>query len=174
MGLSPGFSPIRMPASVPPETMARQQQEQTKMQQLASQYRDCHCVACNFASAQDMLNALRSEREREIGAHEAAHASAAGIYGGGIVIERDSNGIPIGGHVPINIPPLDPQNPESSMQAYETIRGAALAPSDPSGADLSIASQAQSLFGQAQVLMNQKQNGAKGRGPIALPGLPPN
>ena len=74
-----------------------------------------------------MLAKIKAEREADIMGHERAHQSAAGSFGGGIHIDRDSNGVAIGGHVPISIPPMDPQRPETSLKNYGTIKGAALA-----------------------------------------------
>lgn len=88
--------------------------------------------------------------------HEQAHANAAGPYGGGISIHFGADGMPTGGSVPVSIPPIDASNPQGNLQAYQTIRDAALAPADPSGADMSVAAKAQSLYGQAQVLMAQQ------------------
>lgn len=100
---------------------------------------------------------FKSQRYAEILSHEQAHQSAAGSLGGGIHIDFDSNGVAVGGHVPIQIPPLDPKNPEASYQSYCQVRNAALAPGDPSGQDCAVASKAQALMGQAQVLMARKK-----------------
>lgn len=108
-------------------------------------------------AADAALQRLKSERYAHIMAHEQAHQSAAGAFGGGIVINYDGNGVACSGHVPISIPALDPQNPEASMKAYNTIKNAALAPGDPSGQDMAVAAMAQARIGQAQVLMQQKQ-----------------
>lgn len=107
--------------------------------------------------AQNLLENLRSKRYAEIMGHEQAHQAAAGSFGGGIHIDYDSQGIACGGHVPISIPGLDRQNPEGSLKSYKTIEGAALAPSDPSGQDMAVASHAQALMGKAQVLIDQKK-----------------
>jgi hypothetical protein len=100
---------------------------------------------------------FKAQRYAEILSHEQAHQSAAGSLGGGIHIDFDSNGVAVGGHVPIKIPPLDPNNPETSYQSYSQVRNAALAPGDPSGQDCAVASKAQALMGQAQVLMARKK-----------------
>jgi hypothetical protein len=135
--------------------------DMARMNQLQSQYGNmCGCARCTAApgmTADDMLQKIKAESYAHILGHEQAHQSAAGGLGGGINIQYDGNGVAVAGHVPISIPGLDSLNPENSMRAYNTIRGAALAPSDPSGADMSIASYAQSLMGQAQVLMGQKK-----------------
>ncbi|HEY9745699.1 MAG TPA: putative metalloprotease CJM1_0395 family protein [Oculatellaceae cyanobacterium] len=102
------------------------------------------------------LAAARRDSYNEVMTHEMQHKSAAGPYAGGIVINYDKNGIAVGGHVPIAIPALNPQNPEGSLQAFKMIRNAALAPADPSGADRSVAATAQALIGKAQVLMAKK------------------
>ncbi|WP_373533282.1 putative metalloprotease CJM1_0395 family protein [Vampirovibrio sp.] len=100
---------------------------------------------------------FKSRQYADILSHEQAHQSAAGSLGGGVHIQFDGNGVAVSGHVPIAIPGLDPQNPENSYNNYSTVRRAALAPGDPSGQDCAVASQAQALMGQAQVLMAQKK-----------------
>ena len=116
--------------------------------------------AVNPAQHQADMGANRQEQidaaVSHILSHEQAHANAAGPYGGGISIQFGANGMPTGGSVPVSIPPIDASNPEANLEAYQTIRDAALAPSDPSGADMSVAAKAQSLYGQAQLLMAQK------------------
>lgn len=100
---------------------------------------------------------FKARQYSEIMAHEQAHASAAGSLGGGIHIQYDGNGVAVAGHVPISIPGLDRENPEVSYKNYSVVRSAALAPGDPSGQDMAVASTAQSLMGQAQVLMSRKK-----------------
>ncbi|MBY0449137.1 MAG: hypothetical protein K2X01_00745 [Cyanobacteria bacterium] len=120
-----------------------------------------HCVGMNSGLVSPAkLETLKAERYSAIMSHEQAHASAAGGFGGGIHIDYDSNGIAIGGHVPISIPGLDRANPETSLAAYHTIRSAALAPSDPSGQDMSVAARADSLIGRAQEAISQKADKA--------------
>jgi hypothetical protein len=109
------------------------------------------------AAREAALSRLRSERYAHIMGHERAHQSAAGAYGGGIVIDYDRNGIAVSGHVPIHMPSLDPHSPEAAYNGFATIRNAALAPGDPSGADKSIASLAATLMGKAKLLMDQKK-----------------
>jgi len=142
-------------AAIPPGLAA----EQAKISQLQSTYGNmCACAQCTTpTSADDMLQKIKAESYAHILGHEQAHQSAAGGYGGGISIEYDSNGVARAGHVPISIPGMNALDPESSLRAYSIIRGAALAPSDPSGQDMAVAAHAQSLYGQAQVLMGQKK-----------------
>ena len=118
-----------------------------------------HCIGMNSGLVSPAkLESLKAERYSAIMSHEQAHASAAGGFGGGIHIDYDSNGIAVGGHVPISIPGLDRNSPETSLAAYHTIRSAALAPSDPSGQDMSVAAHADSLIGRAQEAIRQKED----------------
>ena len=92
------------------------------------------------------------ERYNEIYAHELAHKNAAGSLAGPIVIEKDSNGVPIGGHVSIKMPVLDKNNPEKTIEQANTVIKAAMAPSDPSGQDYKVAAQAERIKAQAKRL----------------------
>ncbi len=96
------------------------------------------------------------QRYNKIYAHELAHKNAAGGLAGAIVIEKDSNGIPVGGHVSIQMPTLDKNHPEKTINKANTVIKAALAPSDPSSQDYKVAAQAKAIKFQAENL--QKQN----------------
>ena len=101
------------------------------------------------------------QRYDEVYAHELAHKNAAGALGGNIVIEKDADGIPVGGHVDIKMPSLDPKNPDKTIQHADTVIRAALAPSDPSSQDLKVASEARSVRQKAQNLKNDSSLGKK-------------
>lgn len=92
------------------------------------------------------------EQYNEIYSHELAHKNAAGSLAGPIVIEKDSNGIPVGGHVSIKMPVLDKNNPEQTIQQADIVIKAAMAPSDPSSQDYKVAAQAESIKAQAKRL----------------------
>ncbi len=103
------------------------------------------------------LSRQKSESYNHIMSHEQAHQSAAGGLGGGIVIEYDSKGRAVAGHVPISMPGLDPQNPDDTISKLNRVRSAALAPGDPSGQDMSVAASAMSMIGRAQVASQNKR-----------------
>ena len=94
--------------------------------------------------------ALITQRYNEIYSHEQKHKSAAGSLGGAIVIEKDSQGIPTGGHVDIKMPGLDKKNPDKTIKDANTVIKAAMAPSDPSNQDYKVAAKAQAIKTQAQ------------------------
>ena len=95
---------------------------------------------------QDMIN----QRYNEIYSHELAHQRAGGSLAGGIVIEKDANGVPIGGHVLIKMPTFQKANPDKTIQDANTVIRSAMAPSDPSDQDFRVANQAKSIKSQAE------------------------
>ena len=65
----------------------------------------------NNQQKQELIN----RNYNEIYAHEQAHKSAGGALAGAIVIEKNSDGIPVGGHVAIKMPVLNPNNPQKTI-----------------------------------------------------------
>ena len=66
-------------------------------------------MTINCLSKQDLIR----QNYNEIYAHEMAHKSAGFVYAGAISIERKSDGIPVSGHVPIQMPTLNKNNPQT-------------------------------------------------------------
>lgn len=99
------------------------------------------------------------KRYDEIYAHELAHKQAAGSFGGAIVIEKDGNGIPVGGHVAIKMPTLDKSNPDKTIQHADTVIRAAMAPSDPSTQDYRVAAEARNIKAKAQAFISDPKVG---------------
>lgn len=100
-------------------------------------------------------NKIIDQQYKEIYAHEKAHKNAAGSLGGSIVIEKNTNGIPVGGHVDIKMPVLDKENPEKTIQHADTVIKAAMAPNKPSGQDYKVASEAKAIKNKAKNIQNQ-------------------
>lgn len=95
------------------------------------------------------------QQYNEIYAHELAHKNAAGSLAGPIVIEKDANGIPVGGHVSIQMPTLDKEHPEKTIQHADVVIKSAMAPSDPSEQDYRVAFQAKKIKSQAEHIQKQ-------------------
>lgn len=112
---------------------------------------DCKTVSM-FRSLEQQ--AIR-QRYNEIYAHELAHKNAAGSLAGPIVIEKDSNGVPVGGHVSIQMPAIDKAHPEKTIEHADTVIKSALAPSDPSEQDYKVAAQARTIKAEAQNIQKQ-------------------
>lgn len=99
-------------------------------------------------SSAEVVNELAQlkARDSQVRAHEAAHMAAGGRYitGGASYVYQtgpDGGEYAVGGEVGIDTSPV-PGNPEETAQKMRTVRAAALAPSDPSAADLSVAAAA--------------------------------
>lgn len=118
---------------------------------------------------------LKSQAFTKVYDHELQHQQAGGSQAGSINIDYNSNGFAIGGHVDIQVPKsVNPQAPEVSKKEAEIAYNAAMAPSDPSSADLSIASMASAIMNKALQLtgkndetgdinFKKKDNAVKGK-----------
>ena len=104
----------------------------------------------------DMLE----KRNIEVQQHEQAHKSIGGSYAGPIVYEYTTgpNGkrYAINGHVNFDV--SKESTPEATLRKAEIIYRAALAPSDPSTQDMSLAKAAQDLKQEAQQQKQSKKN----------------
>lgn len=106
----------------------------------------------NYYAKQDLIR----KNYNHIYSHEMAHKLAGGRYAGAITIERNSDGIPFAGHVPIQMPVLNSKNPQSTIDHADIVIKAALAPSDPSEQDYRVANTAQSIKLKALELKNKR------------------
>ena len=98
-------------------------------------------------------------RDREVRAHEQAHAAAAGQYGSSPTYEyvRGPDGVSyaVGGSVQIDTSPI-PGDPEATLRKAEQIQRAANAPAEPSGQDRQVAAQAAQLAQQARAEIREQ------------------
>ena len=106
----------------------------------------------NMMSVPMFKSQLIQKNYREIYNHELAHKNAGGSLAGSIVIEKNSEGIPVGGHVSIKMPVLNKENPEETIAQAETVFRAAMAPSEPSEQDYKVAAKAKQIKAQAKRL----------------------
>ncbi|NRR32397.1 catalase [Oxalobacteraceae bacterium] len=109
-----------------------------------------------------LIDKLKS-RDTEVRQHEQAHLAAAGglaVSGASYTYQRGPNGIDyaVGGEVHIDTAPG--RTPEETIARAHTIQAAALAPAEPSGADRSVAAQAQQLEQQARAELAVQQTEA--------------
>ena len=109
-----------------------------------------------------LVSQLKS-RDTEVRQHEQAHLATAGglaVSGASYTYQRGPNGVDyaVGGEVHIDTSPG--RTPEETIERARTIQAAALAPADPSGADRSVAAQAQQMEAQARAELAQQQTQA--------------
>lgn len=100
-----------------------------------------------------LVKELRA-RDAEVRAHEQAHLAAAGPYANGAPTFEfqtgpDGQQYAVGGEVSIDSSPV-PGDLEATVRKAQTIKRAALAPSDPSAQDRQVAAQAAQLEAQAR------------------------
>lgn len=100
---------------------------------------------------------LITKNYNHIYAHEMAHKNAGGSFAGAISIQRNSDGIPVSGHVPIKMPVLDKANPQATIDHANVVIRAALAPFDPSDQDFKVANKASQLKMQAMAFKSRHQ-----------------
>ena len=93
-------------------------------------------------------------RDTEVRIHEQAHATVGGQYAGSPSYEYqrgpDGTNYAVGGEVQIDVAEIK-GDPQATIEKMQTVRAAALAPQEPSGADRSIAADA------TQKLMPQRK-----------------
>ena len=119
----------------------------------------------NLANSSIVANMMAQQRQalidknyNEIYNHELAHKRAGGSFAGDIVIERNAEGIPVGGHVAIQMPTLDKNNPQRTIDHANTVIAAAMAPADPSAQDYKVTNQAKAIKQDAISFKNSNPN----------------
>lgn len=104
------------------------------------------------------------QRDAEVRAHEQAHISAAtGLRTSAASYDYqtgpDGKKYAVGGEVSISF--SSSGDPEEDIQNAETMRNAALAPSEPSGQDRSVAKEAEKIIQQAKEKLTEQQDQQK-------------
>lgn len=103
--------------------------------------------------------------DARVRAHEATHLAAAGVYATGgasysYMIGPDGQRYAVGGSVGVDVSPV-PGNPRETIRKMRAIRRAALAPGQPSSADMRVAAKAYRLEQEAQEKIDARQNGPR-------------
>lgn len=100
-----------------------------------------------------------AQRDREVRAHEQAHAAVGGQYAGAPTyqIQRGPDGVgyAVSGEVPISTG--KEATPEATLRKAQVVRRAALAPAEPSPQDRNVAAQASRLEAEARLELAQQQ-----------------
>ncbi|AXE30784.1 hypothetical protein DK842_13335 [Chromobacterium phragmitis] len=107
-------------------------------------------------------------RDIDVRRHEAAHQAAGGALAGAASFTYqqgpDGKQYAIGGEVPIQI--SQGGTPQETIRNAQTVRAAALAPSDPSGQDRAVAAEAAQMEQQARMQELQQQSGNRSLSPL--------
>lgn len=112
-------------------------------------------------------------RDREVRAHEQAHARVGGQYAGAPRYEYqvgpDGKRYAVGGSVSIDVAPI-PGDPEATIQKMEQVKAAALAPAEPSAADRKVAARADQQRAEAQAQLIEERAAERRGETNAAPG----
>jgi hypothetical protein len=99
------------------------------------------------------------QRDREVRAHEQAHARVGGAYASAPTYTfqqgPDGKRYAVGGEVQIDT--STERTPEATIRKMRVVISAALAPAEPSGQDLKVAQQARSQLSEAQAELRQQK-----------------
>ncbi|WP_392344471.1 putative metalloprotease CJM1_0395 family protein [Pseudoalteromonas prydzensis] len=132
---------------------AQQNPEQSEKQQEAKQEAQQQAQAAQQEQQDaEQIKELKA-RDTEVRIHEQAHASVGGQYAGSPSYEYqrgpDGTNYAVGGEVQIDVAEIE-GDPQATIEKMQTVRAAALAPAEPSGADRSIAADATQKLAAAQ------------------------
>ena len=129
-----------------PEQSEQEQQEAKQEQQKEQK------VAEQEQQDAEQIKELKA-RDTEVRIHEQAHATVGGQYAGSPSYEYqrgpDGTNYAVGGEVQIDVAEIK-GDPKATIEKMQTVRAAALAPQEPSGADRSIAADATQKLMAAQ------------------------
>ncbi|HEY7773644.1 MAG TPA: putative metalloprotease CJM1_0395 family protein [Marinagarivorans sp.] len=126
---------------------AREQADERSIKQSIENKKEQQAEAQKQEAIRDL-----AARDREVRAHEQAHAAVGGSFAGApkYQYERGPDGVnyAVGGEVPIDVSPA--ATPEQTIAKAQTIRRAALAPAEPSPQDRRVAQESTRLEAEAR------------------------
>lgn len=111
---------------------------------------------------QEIIKEVRqlAARDREVRAHEQAHAAVGGQYAGAPTYEfiRGPDGVSyaVAGEVSIDASEV-PNDPQATLEKAQQVRRAAYAPAEPSVADRRVAAEASQMEAEARSELRQQQ-----------------
>jgi hypothetical protein len=137
-----------------PEGNDKVTDEQSEQKQEQSQQQQSENRATNELEAEEqaIVRELQA-RDREVRAHEQAHAAVGGNLAGAPSLSfttgPDGKRYAVSGEVSISVGAVA-NNPQATIDKLEQVQRAALAPANPSSQDRKVASQAAASIGQAR------------------------
>lgn len=150
-------------------------QQDSLTQQRAQQEAEARVKAQVEKREQQEIQKIVSElsaRDREVRAHEQAHAAVGGQYAGAPTYQykRGPDGVnyAVGGEVQIDVSPAP--TPQETIAKARVVRQAALAPAEPSPQDRRVAAQASQMEAQARAELaseNAKKVNEAGQSEVA-------
>ena len=145
---------------VPPAIDARIQHSHQKRDDKAARESDKAAAAAEQRQREEDSRRIAelAARDREVRAHEQAHAAVGGVHAGPptYTFEQGPNGrnYAVGGEVSISTSPVA-GDPEATIRKADQVKRAALAPAQPSAQDRAVAAQATQLKIEAQLELRE-------------------
>ncbi len=128
---------------------------------VAEEARSSNPAAKSYTAEEQQKISELAARDREVRAHEAAHASVGGIYAGApsynFARGPDGKNYAVSGEVSIDVSPVA-GNPQATIDKAQIVRRAALAPAQPSLQDRAVASAALALEQSARQELQMQNN----------------
>lgn len=154
----PTSSQTRSPTRVPASEAVGNDGEQTRSERSAEEPTLNGLTDVEQQEVRDL-----AARDREVRAHEQAHANVGGRYAGSpsYTYQRGPDGrqYAVGGEVSISTSPI-PGDPEATIDKAQIVRRAALAPAEPSAQDRRVAAEATAIEQQARAELLAQRNEA--------------
>lgn len=156
---------LRQPTnlSAPIEKNATDNESSAEPRELGApeESRSSNPAAKSYTSEEQQKISELAARDREVRAHEAAHASVGGIYAGApsynFARGPDGKNYAVSGEVSIDVSPVA-GNPQATIDKAQIVRRAALAPAQPSLQDRAVASAAIALEQSARQELQMQNN----------------
>lgn len=137
----------------------KREQNSNKTQNISS--KDTDSTGLRLTDEQKKEVEELKKRDQEVRTHEQAHMAAGGDLASPAsyttVKGPDNKTYATGGEVQIDVSPVE-GNPEKTIEKARRVRNAAMAPANPSGQDLQVASQATQMEAQARIDKNSEKN----------------
>ncbi|GGY92443.1 putative metalloprotease CJM1_0395 family protein [Shewanella fodinae] len=110
---------------------------------------------------QQQLEQLK-QRDDEVRTHERAHATVGGVYAGQPQFDYedgvDGKRYAVNGEVDIDVSVI-PSDPQATMNKMKQVYAAAMAPNDPSSADIQVAAEAMRKYNSAREQLTAQRSG---------------
>lgn len=148
MGQQSSASPPASDASLAGESAANSQSEQQAQIQRQLSLAEAQLLRVTQTDIRELAS-----RDREVRTHEQAHKAVGGHYAGAVSYSYargpDGRSYAVAGSVAIDTSSV-PGDPAATLQKLQQVQRAALAPAQPSAADLAVAAQAAEAMAQAR------------------------
>lgn len=162
------FAPVAAGSETDSSNAATSQEEQDKQPEAPAPAKPGEPRTVQEEQKLQLVVAELANRDREVRAHEQAHAAVGGVHAGAPTYTYtqgpDGKRYASGGEVSIDVGAVA-NDPQATLTKMQIVIRAALAPAEPSAQDRSVASQAQAQMAvaRAELAAMQRSEGGEGK-----------